>query len=599
MEGHDLPADWQARYFPGQSVDPEADPDGDGVTNWQEFLDGTDPTDFYNAQRPQLFLVGGGNQRAVAGSLLPQPVSIQVNYWGDQNAPVTFTARGGALLAPDPSGSYQPTTTVNVRATGQINVDGTQTYVGQVSVYLPDTVRGVCTITATASTAGQSVSVSTVATAADPNVAPPTDLNLVSNTSTAAVLSFTPSDMTLPVSFEVSQDGGITWALWATSDAGTSTFALTEFPIEQPLLVRAYTGSDAANGQTGQTSQTNTNDASPPDGTSPPTDPVGFTAYTQAHLVCRTHSGSSSNWSFKGYQTDARYQKIHSVFTDESTPSLSDNVTAESVWQALNDAVTVTVISGDPDSDAGAPVSAGETMDSDTQAHGETVKDYYAYPTLSEYKEYQYTYTLSELYTLAAFQADAEGAWRGWPNPFVAADIGLYHEAYDNRASLDLETVPQDTHLEASGYFDGFDTDYTIQKAQYAFAVNKDPNGHLTSDTVFLPKDGSPIIHAVGEWDTKGTTLSPVALLDPVGLNNKAQGAYRLLTAALFAYGHTDDHGSGTDPATDPDYDPGYDPGYVPSTKTDGTGQAHFVVPQARAGLSPSPRRSPGARSRA
>src|SRR5207237_391227 len=41
-----LPDDWQARFFgtkPGDWDGPSVDSDGDGATNWQEFLAGTDP----------------------------------------------------------------------------------------------------------------------------------------------------------------------------------------------------------------------------------------------------------------------------------------------------------------------------------------------------------------------------------------------------------------------------------------------------------------------------------------------------------------------------------------------------------------------------
>lgn len=38
-----IPASWQAGYFGGGGIDPAADSDGDGVTNLQEYLNGTDP----------------------------------------------------------------------------------------------------------------------------------------------------------------------------------------------------------------------------------------------------------------------------------------------------------------------------------------------------------------------------------------------------------------------------------------------------------------------------------------------------------------------------------------------------------------------------
>lgn len=42
----DFPQSWIDQYFPGQTeVDPDADPDLDGLTNWEEYLAGTDPLD--------------------------------------------------------------------------------------------------------------------------------------------------------------------------------------------------------------------------------------------------------------------------------------------------------------------------------------------------------------------------------------------------------------------------------------------------------------------------------------------------------------------------------------------------------------------------
>src|ERR1700722_5454863 len=46
VEGQTLPDDWQVEYFGHTGIDPNGDPDGDGRSNFDEFLHGTDPNDF-------------------------------------------------------------------------------------------------------------------------------------------------------------------------------------------------------------------------------------------------------------------------------------------------------------------------------------------------------------------------------------------------------------------------------------------------------------------------------------------------------------------------------------------------------------------------
>jgi hypothetical protein len=47
-----LPDAWEEENFPGQTIDPEADPDGDGTSNRMEYLAGTNPTDRTSFFRP-------------------------------------------------------------------------------------------------------------------------------------------------------------------------------------------------------------------------------------------------------------------------------------------------------------------------------------------------------------------------------------------------------------------------------------------------------------------------------------------------------------------------------------------------------------------
>ena len=555
IEGHTLPPDWLQKYFPGvTNVDPEADGDIDGLTNWQEYLNGTDPTDYYNAQLPELLLVGGGNQRAVAGSMLAQPISVEVNYYGDQNAPLTFTATGGALLAPDASGTFSPAATINVRSTGQIDVYGYQTYVGQVYVYLPTTANTISTITATATTAGQSASVSTTAVASDPNVQPPGGFGVDFNTDTYASLSFTPSDATLPTSIEVSQDEGITWSTWGIAPPGSTGYTLTGLPQETELLIRAFTGADSG-GSGANANGAQTNGSPTPSPTSPPTGNTSATLYLYPHILGDQVGYSGSNWSYAGFLGQNRYLHLHHVITDSDLDDDDDGGTE-------TDDVTVTVHPEDRTySSSGNSIDYtvhSETIDSDASKHGTGADDD------GPVDDGTHSVTLSNVYPLATFKLDSEGWWPGFSGSEVDGA---------NRAKHDFSASPYDFGADYGVSF-GFTHIHFIEKLKYRWKVNKDPNGHLGFDEVFLPKDGSALKHHVLNWDTKGATESPVATpwtLDPLAVNNKAEGIYRVLTIELRATGQQD--GAGI---------PG---SIIPSNKTDGTGQKHFVVPKAAGGV--------------
>jgi hypothetical protein len=59
-----LPIAWEMQYFGQTNVNPNADPDGDGWSNWQEYLDGTNPT---NADQPFIIIV----TQPQANSIIP------------------------------------------------------------------------------------------------------------------------------------------------------------------------------------------------------------------------------------------------------------------------------------------------------------------------------------------------------------------------------------------------------------------------------------------------------------------------------------------------------------------------------------------------
>ena len=59
-----MPDAWESANGTNPSVaDNNGDPDGDGLTNVQEFNAGSDPNDFYNGSNPELAIVSGDGQR--------------------------------------------------------------------------------------------------------------------------------------------------------------------------------------------------------------------------------------------------------------------------------------------------------------------------------------------------------------------------------------------------------------------------------------------------------------------------------------------------------------------------------------------------------
>jgi hypothetical protein len=101
-EGSGLPVAWELAYFGVTGVNPDADPDRDGVSNYQEFLDGTDPTN-PKSVKPRLYIpdyVGFGTVSVVPlkseyqlgenvqVTALPDPGRFFINWTGSNAAPL-------------------------------------------------------------------------------------------------------------------------------------------------------------------------------------------------------------------------------------------------------------------------------------------------------------------------------------------------------------------------------------------------------------------------------------------------------------------------------------------------------------------------------
>ncbi|MGB0373260.1 MAG: hypothetical protein ACPGN3_18170, partial [Opitutales bacterium] len=70
------------------------DYDGDNISNYQEYLDGTDPTDFFNGETPTLRIYGGDGQCGAPGAFLNMSLIVKVYAADDSEilkAPVIFS----------------------------------------------------------------------------------------------------------------------------------------------------------------------------------------------------------------------------------------------------------------------------------------------------------------------------------------------------------------------------------------------------------------------------------------------------------------------------------------------------------------------------
>jgi hypothetical protein len=146
-DGNELLDTWEMTHFGHLGVDPNADPDGDGLTNLQEYQNGTDPnsadtdgdgvsdytelntthtspTDYYNGSTPTITTISGTGQSGPPGYFLLYPWVLKViDSAGNPqaNAPVTFTATGatvGFSTANDDSQPVLATLTVRTNSEG-------------------------------------------------------------------------------------------------------------------------------------------------------------------------------------------------------------------------------------------------------------------------------------------------------------------------------------------------------------------------------------------------------------------------------------------------------------------------------------------------
>jgi hypothetical protein len=99
----ELPEWWQLYYFGEIGINPGADADGDGDTNFEEYEDGGNPDDYYNQEGsdvlPEITVISGNNQQGLVDRFMNAPMVVEVrNELGQLlvNAPVVFSISSGA-----------------------------------------------------------------------------------------------------------------------------------------------------------------------------------------------------------------------------------------------------------------------------------------------------------------------------------------------------------------------------------------------------------------------------------------------------------------------------------------------------------------------
>lgn len=98
-DGDGMPDGWEVAHGLNPLVnDASGDPDGDGVSNLEEYRRHSDPFDFFEGARPFLDIVSGNNQFGDPGTFAALPLTVRVRKSDGQpygNARVVFTVPSG------------------------------------------------------------------------------------------------------------------------------------------------------------------------------------------------------------------------------------------------------------------------------------------------------------------------------------------------------------------------------------------------------------------------------------------------------------------------------------------------------------------------
>lgn len=150
-----MPSWWSLLYFGQPSLDRDLSPWGDGVTYWQMYLAGTNPTDptnFYQGVSPVIATNDGFDSIVGTGQVALDPISITVtdaNGMPMANAPVVFqvSSGSGAQISADGT-NWGQSIVVYTNASGVAQID-----------YSAGSTAGQATVSATAGGATTTVNV--------------------------------------------------------------------------------------------------------------------------------------------------------------------------------------------------------------------------------------------------------------------------------------------------------------------------------------------------------------------------------------------------------------------------------------------------------
>ena len=529
-DGSGLPDNWQMRYFGHLGVDPNADPDLDGFSNYEEYLYGFDPTDFYNGQPDNLTFIQGTDQRAAppasgTPTALAVPLSVQVGSGYDQNAPVSFMVTSGhALIAAsnDPNAT-QPTSSLQLTsASTYVDANGEQHNVAQVYVYLPNIVGDVSTIQAYVTSGGRTVAINTTAVASDPNLAPPSNLIGMQTDATTVALSWTVGDNTQPTTIQESTDG-VNWTTIGVVGPGVNSISVTGLPLDVATYFRVFTGGDYNSGGSGSNGtlafNANNNPAAPsaPGGGSTATPAASVTPVSKPTLYGDQDHASKGRLGIPGYQapvvpptlyltevkTNVVYDPVHGYYTGNRVDTTkTDPVTGVQT--------TTTVIT---------PIWSTDF----TSAPGQT-------PTVGNFVVNSDTNKTQRIDWNGDPRANYDGIYNIETDVLQdQTDPTAIQSAYNAYSPNFDYKFNENTFTASLSAPDARELGYDIRSLLYNFKTVPDPYGLVCWVEEFLPDPFTQVSNNYRKWTTAGNAQSNNYLLNPKAQNNGQSGAYYVI----------------------------------------------------------------------